>query len=272
MDEQASFEPQAVLDRGRTGWSRLPVLVPVIALAAIAWAGFSGRWSASNETALIAASATPAATSDPRTAAPPSSAPMIAAYPRQVLGIAVYGLAEATQLSVKPDEEIAVAGWYFTTSITHCPPLAAIYRDGALPELRPDLDAAAFCARSGLLYEAPPVLDDRVPTNNLEDNRAKSAGLPVLPATLATGIAAPAPLDVLGSDALPVVVLGRFVNSNVGCGSPAPCRRGLAVDHVAWADGQDLDQVVGSGAGSTTGLPRLPADGLNVVDGPSATN
>src|SRR5437762_3441357 len=39
MDEQASFEPRAVLGR-RAGWDRLAVVVPVVALIGVDVAGF----------------------------------------------------------------------------------------------------------------------------------------------------------------------------------------------------------------------------------------
>jgi len=43
MDERATFEPQAVLTRRRAGRNRLLLVVPVLAIAATAWAGLSGR-------------------------------------------------------------------------------------------------------------------------------------------------------------------------------------------------------------------------------------
>jgi len=240
MDEQASFEPQAVLGRRRAGRDRLLIAVPVIAFAVIAWSGLSGPRSDADVTAEDVASTAPAlaAGSSGESPLPPVQAagPV---YPSQLLGFAVHRLDDVQQADLGRDDITAIAGWYVATAITDCPPLAAIYREGAPPELSGGADSWAFCDRSGVLYASRPDLELRLPTNNLEDNRSKGAGLPVVPAELMIGIRVPPELEVIGAEATPVVVLGRFVDSNAGCGSPAVCRRILAIDHVGWALGSD---------------------------------
>jgi len=238
MDEQASFEPQAVLGRRPAGRNRLLVAVPVLAFAGIAWAGLSGPRS---DGEVAAGSLT---TGPPATAAPAVTAAAVAVvppagpdYPTRLLGLAVHRLDDVQPAELGPNDVTAIAGWYVATAIIDCPPLAALYRAGSPPELSGGADSWAFCDRSGVLYASRPDLEQRLPTNNLEDNRSKGAGLPVIPAELMTGIPVPPALEVIGAAATPVVVLGRFVDSNAGCGSPAVCRRVLAIDHVAWAFG-----------------------------------
>jgi hypothetical protein len=125
------------------------------------------------------------------------------------------------------DDVIAVAGWYVATAITDCPPLAAIYREGSLPEVRGDADEWAFCDRFGVLYASRPDLDESPP----------SAGLAAVAVTLVVGVVVPPELEVIGADATEVVVVGRFVEPGDGCRVRLGCRRELVVDHVAWTSG-----------------------------------
>jgi hypothetical protein len=162
--------------------------------------------------------------------------PMNPEYPAQVLGLNVERLADAEGRVIAHDTVVAIAGWYLATSITDCPPLAAIYRLGSLPEMRGG-DPLAYCERHGVFYASRPDLEERLPTNNLEDNRAKSSGLPAFAATLVIGVVVPPDLEVIGAQATPVVVLAHFVRSNADCGEPAACTRELVVDHLAWAAG-----------------------------------
>lgn len=234
MDEQATFEPRSVLGRRRTGWNRLAVVVPAVALGFIAWAGASGArpgpdGAGPTDAAAIAAGSNSAAPSAAR-----ATPPLRPGYPAQVLGIHVEPLVEAQARSIARDTVVAIAGWYVATSITDCPPLAAIYRLGSLPEIRGG-DPLAYCHRHGVLYASRPDLEERLPTNNLEDNRAKDAGLPAVAATLVIGVLVPPELEVIGADATPVVVLAHFTPSG-GCRGPR-CARELVVDHLAWADG-----------------------------------
>ena len=89
-----------------------------------------------------------------------------------------------------------------------------------------------------MLYASRPDLDERLPTDNLnEDNRSNNGGLPSVAVTLAVGVVAPPELEMIGADATEVVVVGRFVEVGDGCGGPAGCRLELVVDHVAWTPG-----------------------------------
>jgi hypothetical protein len=238
VDEQATFAPRSVLGRKRTGWNRLAVVVPALALAAIVWIGITGQRQG-NDTAAGAVAAQASAAAD--LASPADREPSLEpAIPDQVLGIEIHRLDEIETRGLDPHTVVGVAGWYVATAITDCPPLAAIYRDGALPEVRRDIavvDSWAFCERSGVLYASRPDLEERLPTNNLEDNRSKSAGLPAVAASLVIGVVAPPGFEVIGATATPVVVLGHFVDTSRDCASPALCRRELVVDYVGWAAG-----------------------------------
>jgi hypothetical protein len=167
-----------------------------------------------------------------RHASPPG-----ARYPAQVLGLDVQRLDDVQPSGLGRDTPFAVAGWYVATAITDCPPLAAIYRTGSLPEVRGDADEWAFCQRSGVLYASRPDLDEGLRTSNLEDKRSKDPGHLAIAVTLVVGVVVPRELEMIGADATPVVVVGRFIESGDGCGVPAGCPPGLAVDHLAWAAG-----------------------------------
>jgi hypothetical protein len=237
MDEHASFEPRSVLGRRRGGWSRLAVVVPALALVATVWAGIGGDRSnegVANVPATGAAAASIDVVASPAAVLPGPQRPR---YPADVLGIPVHRLDDVQPRGLGRDVVIAVAGWYVPTAITDCPPLPAIYRAGSLPELRGDADEWVFCDRSGVLYASQPDLDERVPRNNLEDNRSKNAGLPAVAVTLAIGVVVPRELEMVGATATPVVVLGRFVPTGDGCRVEAGCARQLVVDHLAWANG-----------------------------------
>jgi hypothetical protein len=206
MDEQASFEARAVLAPRRARVARLALLLPVIGLVAIAWAGLSGPRSDKATTDIT----------DPTAVAAPSLT-VDAPYPAQVIGLDVQRLDDVQPRGLGRDDVIAVAGWYVATAITDCPPLAAIYREGSLPEVRGDADELAFCVRSGVLFASRP-----------------DAGVPSVTVTVVVGVVVPPKLEMIGTDATEVVVVGRFVESGDGCGAPAGCRRELLVDHVAW--------------------------------------
>jgi hypothetical protein len=237
MDEQASFEPKAVLAPRRAGWNRLAIVVPALALAAVAWAGASGAGSdgevAASPQVVAAAAPSIEVVGSPPVALPPRAAN----YPAKVLGLDVHRLGDVQTRGLDRDTPIAVAGWYVATAITDCPPLAAIYRAAALPEVRGDADEAAFCDRSGVLYASRPHLEVGLPTDDLADNRPWELGLPAVAVTLVIGVVVPRELEIIGAGATPVVVLGRFVESGRGCPAPAGCARELVVDHLAWAAG-----------------------------------
>ncbi|HEY8239450.1 MAG TPA: hypothetical protein VIF63_08445 [Candidatus Limnocylindrales bacterium] len=221
MDESASFETRAVLAPRRARVARLALLVPVVALVAIAWAGLNGPSSDST----AAASPGPN-TPQPTTVSVPAvvpAPPVEAAYPAKVVGIDVQKLGDLQLGGIGFDEIVAIAGWYVPTAITDCPALAAIYRDGALPYLRGDRDKLAFCVRSGVLYPSRPDLANVAAT-----------GVAV---TVVVGVVMPLELEIVDAQATQVVVLGRFSKSSDGCRVGIGCSRELLVDHVGWTPG-----------------------------------
>ena len=225
MDERASFEARAVLEPRRARLARLALLVPAIALVAIAWAGLSGP-RPDHATAVITAPAAPSVAPAASTVAPVAQRPQL---PTKVVGLSVRRLDEIPSAGLGRDEEFAIAGWYHATAVTDCPPLAAIYRDGSLPDVRGDADSLAFCVRSGVLYAAPSGLDQRANTD-----------VTSVPVTVVIGVIVPLQLEVIGGESRQVVVLGRFVEPGAACATTVltACRRELLVDHIAWtADG-----------------------------------
>ena len=223
MEEQATFEARAVLAPRRSRLARLVLPVAVVALVAIAWAGVSGGASAPLPT-QVAEATTSAASSVPRQ--PP---------PSEALGLKVRRLDEVDLRTVDPDVVLALSGWYIATAINDCPRLAAIFREGALPEVRPDLDPLAFCERTGVLYASGPDTDPFL-AYSFEDSRA-SASLSLVATTLVVGVVVPAELEVIGAGPVEVVVLGRFVESPDRCGPPGGCKRELVIDYLAWSSG-----------------------------------
>jgi hypothetical protein len=232
VDEQATFDPQAVLAPKRARRARIALVVPVIALAVTAWAGLSGR--SDPPTAVIPA---PSQAASPVQATGEVASEMPEAtegVPATALGLAVQRLVDIDPRHMDRDRVVALSGWYVPTAITNCPPLPALYRDGALPYLRGDKDTWAFCDRSGVLYASEPDLSDGLPTNNLEDNRSKGAGLPAVAASVVVGVVMPLELETVGEGATQVVVIGHFVPTGDGCGRGAGCRHDLVVDYLAW--------------------------------------
>ncbi|MEZ0239991.1 MAG: hypothetical protein ACAH65_04265 [Chloroflexota bacterium] len=212
MAEQATFETRAVLGPQRAGLARLTLLLPAAALVAIVWAGLSGA-RPDRATAEIP---------DPAAAAVATAVPRPQA-PAKVLGLSVHRLDEVEPYRLGRDDVIAVVGWYVATAITDCPPLAAFFRDGALPEVRPDIDSWAFCDRSGVLYASQPGPEVQA-----------AAGVSAVAATLAIGVVAPPGFEVVGAAPKEVVVIGRFVPSGDPCYVPFGCGREFVVDHVGW--------------------------------------
>jgi hypothetical protein len=238
MDEQATFEPRSVLGPRRTGWSRLGIVIPAVLLAGIAWAGVSGARS-HQQVADVPDSGAVASSSNDAVASSLAVAPESGrqGYPTQALGLEVQRLDGIIVRGLGRDTPVAVTGWYVATAITDCPPLAAIYRAGSLPDVRGDADELAFCERSGVLYASRPELTEGLPKNNLEDNRSTDAGPPAVATTLVVGVVVPPELEMIGADATQVVVIGRFIESGGVCPVPAGCVRELVVDYVAWAAG-----------------------------------
>jgi len=151
MDEQASFEPQAVLGRRKAGWNRLAVLVPALALIGAVWLGTSGPQSDSptpsaGDKAVAQASAAPA------TVLPPQ-APV--AYPSTVLGIEVRTLADLQQAEIADQPVIAVTGWYVALPSLGCPTSYPVVRPELVAKLGIDADVHTFCERTGVLVATP---------------------------------------------------------------------------------------------------------------------
>jgi hypothetical protein len=234
MDEQATFETRAVLAPRRARRARLALLVPVVALVATAWAGFSGDHS--NQPATVAVpAAVPAASLSAEGSSPAVASEVPRAQrPASVIGLDVHRLEDVQSQELGREVVVAIAGWYVATAVTGCPRMVVIPRLGALPDVRPDVDPLAYCDRFGVLYASRPDLDDRLPRNNLEDNRSKNAGLPAVAATLVLGVVAPLELGIVGGEATEVVVVGHFVESGVGCGDSHGCRHDLVIDYVPW--------------------------------------
>jgi hypothetical protein len=205
MDDQASFEPRAVLKPRRARSKHVAVLVPVLALAATAWLGVTGTRS----------DPVAAEIPDPTAVATPSARPQV---PTEVLGLDVERLDEVEHRDIGRDELVVVTGWYVATATTNCPRLAAIYRDGSLPDVRGDADELVFCERFGVLYPSRPDVGERWPW---------------VPVRLVVGVIVPPWLESIGAEATEVVFIGRLVEAREGCRAPSLCRE-LVVDHLAW--------------------------------------
>jgi hypothetical protein len=225
MDEEATFEARAVLAPKRRRVSRFALAVPAVALAAIAATGLIGPHERRAITELVP---------PPTPLVSPSPRPQ---HPSTVLGLPVQRLDALRPLALDPDHELAVAGWYSTTAITGCPPLAAIYRDGALPYLRGDSDKLAFCVRSGMLYAAEPVPGLPQPTTAPRQGPAADPTMSVVAVTVAIGVVMPQDMEVIGASSTEIVVLGRFVPRRAGCVFLGGCGRDFVVDYVAWTPG-----------------------------------
>jgi hypothetical protein len=222
MDEHADFEARAVLAPRRARGARLALLVPVLAFVAIAFAGLNGPRSDSTAVASPDASAAAVVRASPAVEVADVA---VTAYPTEAIGLAVQRLGEVQVGRLSFDSVVAIAGWYVPTAVTDCPPIAAIYRDGALPYVRGDTDKLAFCVRSGILYPSPP-------------KRAINGSSDAVPAGVATtvvvGVLMPLDLETVGKDATQVVVIGRFGKISDGCLSGVGCSREFLIDHVAW--------------------------------------
>jgi hypothetical protein len=104
-----------------------------------------------------------------------------------------------------------------------------LYVDGQLPNLRGDADKLVFCVRSGVLYAAPPTTD--------AGTTQSIPGLPAIDATIVVGLVIPIDLELTGSSATEIVVLGRFVYQGIACGVTALCPKELVVDYLGWTPG-----------------------------------
>lgn len=223
MEEQASFETRAVLAPRRARLSRLALLLPVLALVAIAWAGASGGRQdvATDEAAAPAALASEGAASPGSSLAARASAPP--QLPAQALGFDVHRLGDVEQRGIGRDEVFAVSGWYVATAITDCPPMDAVYRTADAPELGVKWDSWAFCDRSGVLFATQP--DDAVVARQIS-----------VPVTVVPGVRMSPELEIIGRDATQVVFVGHFVEPTDDC-TIWRCHDTLVVDYVPWTPG-----------------------------------
>jgi hypothetical protein len=211
--EHASYETHAVLTPRRARSTRLALALSGVALVAIVGAGLSGpRVDPPREAAVATATAASAsvAVALPRVAARPQE------YPTKVIGLPVRRFEDIQPATLGSGDVVAIAGWYRPTRVTDCPPLAAIYRDGGVPDVRGGTDVLAFCVRTGVFSEL------------------MGAEEPSVTATLAIGIVAPTQLEIVGSGASQAVVVGHFAQPGA-CGPT--CSPQLIVDHVAWTPG-----------------------------------
>ncbi len=135
-----------------------------------------------------------------------------------MIGLAVHRLDDVQSRTLGRDEVVAITGWYVATATTDCPALAAIYRAGALPDVRGDADALAFCERFGVLYPTRP---------DPSDDRSENTRLRAVAITLVVGVVAPPEIEVVGAGPTEVVLVGRFIQGG----------NELLVDHVAWTAG-----------------------------------
>ena len=241
MDEQASFEPQAVLPRRRAGWNRLAVIVPALALLGAVWLGTSGQQTASPSPSAGAEAV--AAASQSEAAIDQGPQPTLEAYPATVLGIEVRTLADLSQPGASDRPVIAVAGWYIAWPSLGCPTSYGVVQPGLLAELGVDADIRTFCDRSGVLIATP-----------------NPGAAPALPVTLTPGVVVPA--EVVDPNAAPaqVIFVGRIDEPGTQTFQATTARR-LVVDRVVWADGIGQAQ-------TTSILPKLLDRGPQLASRP----
>jgi hypothetical protein len=229
MDENAAFEAHAVLGPRRARKSRLALLLPLVALVAVAAGGISGTRE-SHATAEPSDAVVIAVRSQPVVESTPAGVTLVPQpdRPTTVIGLDVHRLDEVQPRGLGSDDVVAVVGWYVATAITDCPLPAALYRIDSLPDTHGDADGRALCKRIGVLYASPP---------DVQDSWSASGGFGVVGATIVVGVVVPPELEMIGADATEVVVVGRFVETSDGCGVAGGCAPELVVDRVAWALG-----------------------------------
>lgn len=225
MDDRSGFEARAVIAPRRPRLARATLLLPVVALLAIAWVGVSGARQ-DHATAVVPLPTIAASL------AGPSEVP----FPGEVLGFNVQPLDTVQIQLLGLDTVVAVAGWYAPMLVADCPPLAALYVPGPHPNVRGEVDPYAFCARSGVFYAPRPDPNAPVFIDTIEGVGYRIPGLESIAASMVEGVVAPGELEAMGGDAAQVVVLGRFVYSGNACGTEAACRQ-LLIDYVAWTPG-----------------------------------
>ena len=251
MDEQATFETQAVLTRRRAGWNRLLIVLPVIAFGLTAWAGLSGPRSdtdqAVTETATASGAASTGLVAMPRLPQAQFAGP---GFPTRALGLEVQALDEIPPQGDRGDAAIAVSGWYVATAMTACPAGPDPAPPGLADQLGVDADPRTFCARVGVLHATQPAAEEGPAASKPDDDGVVGTGLASVEATLTPGVVVPPELEDVAGDATPVVFVGRLVDGSKVCWEPWGCPAALLVDRVVWAAGLGRAQ-------TTSVLPSL---------------
>jgi hypothetical protein len=248
MDEQTSFEPQAVLPPRRASWNRLKIAVPAVALLGAVWIGSSGQHSAAStvdaqhDKAVAQASTAPAAV-EPTVAARRLGSP----YPSTVLGIEVRSLADLAS-SADGDVVVAVAGWYVARPALGCPGSSTVDLPDLAVELDVDADICSFWDRSGLLVATPNPAGS-VNVGGANDHPYALQATPAVSVTLTPGVVVPSRVSDTSAGPAHVILIGQLVEIRQG-NDEAISGRQLVVDRVVWADG------VGR-APTTSVLPKL---------------
>lgn len=227
MNERSDLEARPVLAPRQARRTRLALLVPVIALVAITWAGLTGARPANDATAEVAG--TPSAL-----AASPSVEAPEEPYPTEALGLAVHRLDEVQLARLTADNVVAISGWYVPLAVTNCP-AGVPSKDGPLPEVRPGFDPWAFCERSGVLYAAQPGPGGRVVPPSAGAEVETGNGPQAVSASMIPGVRLPSELEVAQAHPTRVVVLGHFVETSSACMLLGACPSELVVDYFAWA-------------------------------------
>jgi hypothetical protein len=256
MDEQASFEPQAVLARRRTGWNRLAVIVPVIGLLGAVWLGTSGPRSDSPTPSGDGTAVAHESQAEAAVELLPEGTP--AAYPSTVLGIEVRTLADLDEPGVAKRPVIAVAGWYVAWPSLGCPTSSGVDQPGLVAELGVDADIRTFCDRSGVLVSTPNLAGS---TNAGGGNdHPNGFGAPALPVLLTPGVVVPP--ETMAPDTAPsaVILIGRIDEPGQRTFQATTARR-LVVDRVVWVDGIGQAQ-------TTSILPKLLDRGPQLASRP----
>ncbi len=225
MHEPTAFETRPVLGPGRARRNRFAVLVPLIALGAIAAIGLTG--SRSNPTTADLPSATTW-----QSATPSSAAASEAPYPTEALGLAVHPLDDLQLARLNRDDVVAIEGWYLPLATTNCP-AGVPSQQSPPPEIQPGFDPWAYCERSGVLYAASPGVDGRLLPATSPDHGG--IGPEAVSASLLHGVRLPAALETTHPVAMQVVLLGHFVESSSACMLLGACPSELVVDYLAWS-------------------------------------
>jgi len=259
MDEQATFEPKAVLAGRRTGWNRLAVLAPIVALIGAVWIGTSGPRSDSSTANARTAEPTAEAGTAAGSGDPLPAVRQLEAYPATVLGIEVRTLADVHAPTGHGDAVIAVVGWYVAWPSLGCPTRSVIDMPGFVAELGADADIRTFCDRSGVLVSTPNPAGS-MNVGGANDHPYGMGAAPALPVILTPGVVVPPELMTPDAAPVQVILIGRVVQPG-GQTFQATTAPQLVVDRVVWANG------IGN-AQTTSILPKLLDEGPKLASRP----